>query len=557
MAEAPRISLATTISTRDSTMDYDGILYNYYASKNTNGQMITERRFGYQVQRNFFTTGASLGFFTFGSHLLTIIGTNFYVDNVVKGTVNSGSAYQFTLIGFGGVQVFFKNNTNAYLWDGTTFSTITDPNYPAVTTPGVAFIDGYVCVQDTKGVIWNSELNLPGTWNALNFIQGSSFSDPGAAIGRLYAYVVSFGQYSCSFFVDANAATTVGSPFLPNIAAQASVGCANGNSVVVTENTIFWIGQTHQKGRRVYMLNGLVPQAVSDQFIDKVLNADPLTNIYAYYIEINGHAFYVLTLVASNVTLVYDATTGMWARWSSTAPGTQLTVTTFSLNNGIITLTILNHGIVNGDVVNVTSSNSSPNYLGIVVPTVIDANTISYNVNNLVLGGINSNTIDTFTINNDSVNTNPATGIGQLYVTPYVQNYFRAVFYTPLNGSDLLLDVSNGLAYVMTQGVSNDNGNFIYGLLRTNAGDFNSNKMKFFPTIDIIADKVSDTAYIGYSDDDFQTFGAFRPVNLQAKRSMLKRCAAARRRAFSVLYIGGADPRFYSIELLDMVEGPL
>jgi hypothetical protein len=634
MAEAPRIPFAQTISTRDSTMNYDAILYNYYASKNTNGQMIVDRRFGVQISSSV-TAGAGLGMFAFGVNLLTIVGTTFYVNGVSKGTVNAGSLYQFTLIGEGGTGVFLKNNKNAYVWNGSTLTpvqnsstqvlysvtmtavgsgytsvpavvitpangatavatvtggqvtavTVTNPGsgftsapaitftggggsgaaatavilagwYPPVTVPGVAYIDGYVVVEDPTGLIWNSNLNTPLIGNPLNFIVGSSFSDPGAALTRLYAYVVSFGTYSCSFFYDAGN-TPPGSPFLPNIAAQAAVGCAIGTSVVATENTIFWIGQTHQKGRRVYMMNGLIPQAVSDQFIDRVLNADPLTGVYAYYIEINGHAFYVLTLIASNLTLVYDSTTGMWSRWSSTALGNRLTVVVASLRNGVLTLTIPNHELQNGAVVMVSSPNSSSNYLGTVVPVIIDANTISYSVNALVTGGINENTINTFTINDESIRFGTNTGLGQLYVTPYVQNAFSPSFYAYANNTDFLLDKSTGSTYNMQQGVSNDNGTFIYGLLRTNAGDFGSNKMKFFPSIDIIADKVSDTAYIGYSDDDYQSFSIFRPVNLASDRSMVKRCAASRRRAFSLLYIGGFQCRFYNIELLDMVEGPL
>lgn len=556
MAEAPRIPFAQTISTRDSTMTHDAILYNYYASKNTNGQTITERRFGYQVAASV-TAATALGFFAFQGTRIEIVGTTFYANEVVHGTVDSTSPYQFTLTGFGGTALFLKNNTHAYTWDGTTLTVVSDPNYPAITTPGVAYIDGYVAVQDPTGRIWNSNLNTPAVWNALNFIIGSSFSDPGAAISRLYAYVISFGQNSCSFFYDAGN-TPPGSPFLPNIAAQAAVGCASGTSVVATENTIFWIGQTHQKGRRVYMLNGLVPQAVSDNFIDKVLNADPLTSVFAYYIEINGHAFYVLTLVASNVTLVYDATMGMWARWSSTALGTPQAAAGASVNNGVVTVNLPNHGLNNPAIILVTSTNSSSMFLGTFVATVIDSNTLSYAVGSgTIPGGINADTIDTFTINNESVGAGSVNGLGQLTITPYIQNAFNPAFYTFVNNTDFLLDKSTGQVYNMQQGVSNDNGMFIYGLLRTNAGDFGTNKMKFFPSIDIIADKVSDTAYIGYTDNDYETFSAFRPLNLGANRSMVKRCAASRRRAFSLLYIGGFQCRFYNIELLDMVEGPL
>jgi hypothetical protein len=552
----PRIPWAQTISTRDSTMAADAIMYNYYASKNSDGRVFSERRFGLQPAFSN-TAGAGRGLFAFGTHVLAVIGTTFYSDGVSKGTVDGTSQYQFTLTGQGGTAVFLKNNAKAYTWDGTTLTQVTDANYPATTVPGVAWLDGYVFVETPGGVVVNSNLNTPATWNALNTINGSLSPDPGAAIARLYNYVAAFGQFSATFFYDAGN-TPPGSPLLPNISAVVNVGCAVGTSMVSTENTIFWVGQTHQKGRKVYMMNGLSPQPISDEFIEKILNADSLANVYAYYIEINGGIFYVLTLTSSNCTLVYNGAAGMWSRWSSTALGTSQVAVGASVSDGVVTVTLPNHGFNNPTIVKITSSNSAPMYIGTFVITVIDVNTFTYVANNAaVSGGINSNTIDTFTINTDSLFGGSNSGIGTLTVTPYVQNFFSPVFYAFANNTDYLLDISNGITYQMQQGVSSDNGQFIYGLLRTNAGDFGSNNMKFFPHLEVIADKVDDTGYLGYSDNDFKSFGSFRPIALSAQRSMLKRCAAARRRAFSLLYIGGFQIRFYQLEMPNLSEGPL
>lgn len=555
MAEPPRVQLAQTISTRDSTMLKDAILWNYYASKNTDGRIFSDRRFGVQVAPGIpaVTAGTALGFFAFGANLLSVVGGTFYVNGVSQGTVDSTSQYQFVLTGQGATAVFLKNNAKAYTWNGSALTQVTDANYPAATVPGVAYLDGYVFVQDTSGRLWNSNQNTPATWNALNFISGSLSADPGAAVSRLYNYVASFGLFSTTFFYD-NGNTPPGSPLLPNTSAVVNVGCASGTSVVATENTIFWIGQTRQKGRHVYMMNGLNPVPVSDEHVDKVLNADPLTNVYAYFIEINGHAFYVLTLTASNATLVYDMVMGDWTRWSSTALGTAMQASSASLSGTTVTVTLPNHGLVNGSIILVSSTNSSQSFLGIFVPTIIDANTFSYTANQILVGGINSNRINTFTINADTVVSQSGTGLGQLTITPYVQNLFAQVMYAYANNTDYLLGQTDGKVYTMQQGVSNDNGQFIYGLLRTNAGDFGSNKQKFCSRVEVIGDKVSDTAYIGYSDDDFNTYSTLRPVNLGAKRSLVRRAAAFRRRAFVVLYIGGFQVRFYQLEL-DIEEG--
>jgi hypothetical protein len=556
MAEAPRIQLAQTISTRDSTMVYDAIMYNYYASKNSDGRTFSERRFG--VQPVYTTTAAAgLGLFTFGTQVLSIIGTEFYVNGVATGAVDGTSQYQFTLTGQGGTAVFLKNNAKAYTWNGTVLTQVTDANYPATTVPGVAWLDGYVFVLTPGGILTNSNLNTPATWNALNTINGSLSPDPGAQVCRLFNYVASFGQFSTTFFYDAGN-TPPGSPLLPNISAVVNVGCAAGNSLVATENTIFWVGQTHQKGRKVYLMNGLLPQPVSDQFIEKILNADPLTSVYAYYIEINGAALYVLTLGASNCTLVYNVVTQSWSRWSSTALGTPINAISASQSGSVITVNMPTNTLANPAIIRVTSPNSGPAVLGTFVATILGPNQLTYTAGpGSTSGGVNNDPINSFAIDNETYRAGAQSGIGNLTITPYVQNAFSPSFYAFANNTDYLLDAANGITYQMQQGVSSDNGQFIYGLLRTNAGDFGSNKEKFYPTIEVIADKVQDTAYVGYSDNDFASFGPFRPVNLGASRSLLRRGAAARRRAFSVLYIGGFQVRFYQIELPDMQEGTL
>jgi hypothetical protein len=555
MADVQRLPLAQTISARDPSMTTDAIMYNYGPTKNSNGQTLAERRFGVQPVYTV-AAAAGLGLFAFKATVLSIIGTTFYVNGVSSGTVDGTSQYQFTLTGTGGTAVFLKNNSAAYTWNGATLTKVVDVNYPATTVPGVAYLDGYVFVLTPGGILTNSNLNTPATWNALNTIAGSLSPDPGAAVSKLYNYVVSFGAFSATFFTDAGNVPP-GSPLLPQISATCNIGVAAPTSVVATENTIFWVGQTHQKGRKVYIMNGLTPQAISDVFIERILNADPLTTVYAYYIEINGQSLYILSLVASNCTLVYNAGAGAWSRWSSSALGTPQVAAGASVVGGVVTVSLPGHGLSNPAVVQVTSPNSAAMFIGTFVATVVDGNTITYNASaSAVGGGINSNTINTFTIDAESSATIGGSGLGTLTVTSYVQNYFQPSFYAFTNNTDYLLGATSGVTYQMQQGVSSDSGVFIFGLLRTNAGDFGNNKMKFYPSIEIEADKVQDTAYVGYSDNDFVSFGPFRPVDLGSDRTMLKRCAASRRRSFSVLYIGGFQVRFYNIELANLAEGP-
>ena len=60
----------------------------------------------------------------------------------------------------GSTGFMFKSTRDAYLFDGVanTITKITDAYYPAVTVPGVAYLDGYFFVMDANGTIYNSGL---------------------------------------------------------------------------------------------------------------------------------------------------------------------------------------------------------------------------------------------------------------------------------------------------------------------------------------------------------------------------------------------------------------
>src|ERR1700679_2835830 len=100
MAEAPPIQLSQTISTRDSTMTHHAIMYNYYATQNSDGRIFSERRFGLQPVYTA-TAATGLGLFTFNTQVLSIIGTTFYVNGVASGTVDGTSQYHLALRGTG------------------------------------------------------------------------------------------------------------------------------------------------------------------------------------------------------------------------------------------------------------------------------------------------------------------------------------------------------------------------------------------------------------------------------------------------------------------------
>jgi hypothetical protein len=91
---------------------------------------------------------------------------------------------------------------------------------------------------------------------------------------------------------------------------------------------------------------------------------------------------------------------------------------------------------------------------------------------------------------------------------------------------------------------------FIYTSIRTENFDNNNNRHKFCPVLELVGDKfANDVAYVSFSDNDYQSFIPFRPINIGADRSQLRRNGRFRRRAHQIIYLGVNQVRFYRLEL--------
>jgi hypothetical protein len=214
---------------------------------------------------------------------------------------------------------FLKSTEQAYQVIDMVATQVTDTDYPAVTVGGAAFLDGTYYVMTEEGNIFGSELQDPLTWSALNVIRAGSMPDSGVAIRRMVNYVVAFGEYTTEFFYDAGNPT--GSPLLPVQNAIALVGCASARSIAETENTLYFMGRSVQRGRSIYRLNGTIPEKISTPFIDRFISESDLVGVWAYFVKINGHPIYVMTLGDLERTVVYDVITNMWHEWTVLFPG--------------------------------------------------------------------------------------------------------------------------------------------------------------------------------------------------------------------------------------------
>jgi hypothetical protein len=271
----------------------------------------------------------------FNSCLIAIVNNNVYISysneavytfvgSIISGNNYPPVSYAKTFLQGGIFYLVFharSTSNHIYVWKNTNSSFTQVTTLPSNTlVPGVVSLDNYTFVGNDSNRIYNSNLGDPTTWDALNFIAFNQSNDDLIAIAKHLNYLVAFGQTSLSFFYDAGNAT--GSPLAIAQSYTSEIGCANGASVVSTDNTVVWIGTSKSGGFSVYVLDSVSPVKVSNPIIDKHLEIDTVQKVTSNIFKFRGHTLYVLNLLTTKKTLVYDLNEKSWYRWTQYAMNT-------------------------------------------------------------------------------------------------------------------------------------------------------------------------------------------------------------------------------------------
>lgn len=394
------------------------------------------------------------------------------------------------------------------------------------TVPGIAYLNGYFVVMDEQGVIYNSALDDPENWNALEYT--SALTEPGAgvAICKTGAYVAAMKEWSTEFFYDA--ANPTGSPLAPVENGFTLIGCADGWSVANVDGSTMWIAQSKKhKGRQIYRMVGTEQAAVSTPDVERVLNEDSLATVYAWGARIDGHPCYVLSLVASDVTLVYDTISQAWSQWSSYTLGASKSITSITRSGTTATVTFgAAHGLSDGDPLTISGATQT-DYNGLFQVKYVSTTAVTIEVENSPV--------------------TPATGTILGY--PYTETYLKWSHYTAADGVDVVLHVSDGHLYEIDPAEGLDDGVPVNYFVRTARLDGGATGLKKIGQLRVIGDSVADTAMVRWSDDDSGTFVKYRDVDLSDKEPELRRCGSFRRRSFEVRHVTDALPRLSELEI--------
>lgn len=311
-----RLPLLVVTSNRGETADKDARLLNGYVEILETKDLWVYKRPGLSTHSTISATTPG-GIYNWKGDIYSIWGDKLYKNTTpISGTVNTaGGVYTFSSTLGATPKLFLSNTQKGYTYDDSNgLVLITDADFPSSLVPGSAYLDGTTYVMDANANIQGSGINTPQSWDPLNKLIAQIEPDGGVRLAKQLVYVIAFKQWSTEVFYDAGNAT--GSPLGPVQGAKVNVGCRSAASVQDIEGALLWVAQARDGSTSVWMMENVKAIPVSTPAIDRLLQQADYTTVYSWTARIVGHKFYGVTLVGSNLTLVYDLTSRVWYQWT-------------------------------------------------------------------------------------------------------------------------------------------------------------------------------------------------------------------------------------------------
>lgn len=328
-----RLPLLVLTSNRGETATKDARLINGYVEVLENKEIWVYKRPGLSPTGSFGGSNPG-GIYNWKGDVYSIWGTTLYKNSTpISGTLDtSGGTYTFSSTLGATPQLFLSNTKKGYVYDSVGgLVNITDVDFPTTLVPGSAYLDGTTYVMDPNANILGSGINAPTSWDPLNKLVAQIEPDGGVRLAKQLVYIIAFKQWSVEVFYDAGNPT--GSPLGPVQGAKVNVGCRSAASVQDIEGTLLWIAQARDGGTSVWLMDNLKAIPVSTPAIERLLQQADYSTVYSWGIKVVGHKFYGITLVGSNLTLVYDLVSRVWYQWTDPSGNyLALNTSTFSAN---------------------------------------------------------------------------------------------------------------------------------------------------------------------------------------------------------------------------------
>lgn len=320
-----RWPLATLTQPRNISYNRDARLINCYVELDPQTQeYLVEKRPGVAQPLNL-GSGEGRGIFNWRPNtgpigaggVYSIVGAQIFKNAVLFGAVSGAGSYVFEPM-LEGPYVFFNNSLEAYYTDGTTLTTVTDPDFPTGGfCLGAAYLNQRMYIIRYDAGIQGSDAGNPGAWDPLNLIFARNNPDGGVTIAKQLSYIIALKQWTTEFFEDVGNPT--GSVLQVVDGAMLNYGCSDARTLHELDGTLFWVTASKDGAPQVGRLDNLTFKIISTPPIERLLKSVAnfaIIDVSAFSLKLGGHRFYVLNIETIPFTLVYDLDQNFWYYWN-------------------------------------------------------------------------------------------------------------------------------------------------------------------------------------------------------------------------------------------------
>jgi hypothetical protein len=218
-----------------------------------------------------------------------------------------------------GSQVIIVDGTFGYIINISTgaLTPITTSGFPSNPVTVTTFDTFFVVNRGNTQQFFASAANDGTSWSAISFASKEGGSDVLMAVIQVDLQLWVFGQNTTEVWFDAGATPF---PFQRVQGVFIETGLASPYSLVMLDNSVFWLAADQRGQGIVCRTNGYQPERISTFAIENVLSNVVISDAIAYSYQANGHSFYVLTLPTADLTFVYDVSTKLWHQRASFNP---------------------------------------------------------------------------------------------------------------------------------------------------------------------------------------------------------------------------------------------
>ena len=210
-----------------------------------------------------------------------------------------------------GTYLFMANGGRiAYTDGGAATQWLGDADAPTQVTSVLVF-DTYLLANNHNNIFYFSDVNDPLSWSALSFATATGNPDKIVALYSFQGDLYLLGSQTVEVWENDGT-----HPFIRVLGGTISTGCAAPNSVVNTENGLFWLDNK----RRFASFAGRKIEHVSTPYDKVVQEFSTVSDCIAYRTDVSGRTFLIFHFPTAQRTLCYNASQDRWSEfglWNS------------------------------------------------------------------------------------------------------------------------------------------------------------------------------------------------------------------------------------------------